>query len=237
MAGNARQSAALLETPEEPSTPTRAEDLQVHADSLYRIKPWFVDRLDGVRRVLIVRGVSADAVSLAALPVIALTTGLLIAGSRWQLLWLAVGPLCLVWMALNALDGSMARATGTSTRRGAAINELIDRAGDAALLVAALVLVPDWIAFAASGAVAAMECVGLIGWATAGTRNLHGVMGKPDRAFTVSVGAMMAAVFGSLILSLAYLVVAAGATVGAVQRVRSTLQRAQRMDDGDVDIS
>ena len=188
--------------------------------TLYALKPRFVAGLDGVASAVARRYVPADAVTIAAIPVIVAVGSVLVAGQSYRWLWLAVPPLCLVWMGLNAIDGSLARRTGTASDRGAVLNELVDRFGDVVVLGAGFLLVPTWVAAAALIAVSAAEIVALIGWAVHGERRLVGPMGKPDRALVIAVGAVAAAIVGGATLTVAYGIVAVGASVAIWHRVR-----------------
>lgn len=188
--------------------------------TLYAIKPRFVAALDGVGGVLARRNVAADTVTLTAVPVIVAVGAALVSGQSQPWLWLAIAPLCLVWMTLNAIDGSLARRTGTSTPRGAVLNELVDRGGDIVLLTAGLFIVPTWVAAAALVAVSTSETIALIDWAVNGERHLVGPMGKPDRALVIALGATAAVALGTGALTVAYGVVAVGAVITCWCRIR-----------------
>ena len=110
-------------------------------NTLYDIKPKFVVALDGITSSLARRGVNPNAVTLLAIPVAVATGASLALGAVWAPAWFVVAPLCLFLMGINAVDGSLARATGQETRRGAVLNELVDRFGDVAILGSAFALV------------------------------------------------------------------------------------------------
>ncbi len=195
--------------------------------SLYAIKPKFVASLRGVVSWCDAHRVSPNAVTLSALPV-ALTAGVaLVVGSSWPAAWTLVGPLMILLMAINAVDGSLARTTGQSTPRGAAINELVDRFGDLAVLLPAFVLVPGWAATSALVVTLLSEIVALVSWGAIGERGLVGLMGKPDRALTVAAGALAALVVGPGAFLFAYLVVGLGSCVTALQRIRWLVRHAR----------
>ena len=199
--------------------------------TLYRIKPAFVAVLSPIRERLASVGVHPDAVTVAALPVQVAMAAALVAGTVHPAVWIAVAPLALLLMALNALDGSLARATGQSSTRGAVLNELIDRGGDLVVLSAGFFVAPTWIAFAAFAAVAASEIVAAVGWATTGERIFTGPMGKPDRAAVLAAGATVAIIWFPA-LPLAFAVVAIGAAASALVRTRSAFARATAIDRG-----
>jgi CDP-diacylglycerol--glycerol-3-phosphate 3-phosphatidyltransferase len=199
------------------------------SSTLYRVKPGFVAMLDPVRDRLVGAGVRADAVTLWAIPVqVAMATTIAV-GALHSGVWIAVAPLAFVLLAVNALDGSLARASGTSTVRGAVLNELVDRFGDLALVGAVFVVAPMWIAVAALAAVAGGELVAAIGWAVTGERTFAGPMGKPDRVVTIAVGATFAVVWGPAIV-IAAAAIAVGSAVGVIVRMRTILARARAID-------
>src|SRR5688572_28146800 len=111
----------------------RTRDVQVRrprAGGLYGLKPTFVRRLRGLEDRAVARGVSPNSLTVAAVGIGAVTGIALLAGNHVPVLWLAVPPLVLARMACNAVDGSLARRTGTSSARGAVLNELGDRSAD-----------------------------------------------------------------------------------------------------------
>jgi phosphatidylglycerophosphate synthase len=98
-------------------------------------------------------------------------------------------------MALNAIDGMMARELGMSTQLGAVLNELGDAVSDLALyLPLAFVYEPSrWPVIAFSIGAVLTEFSGVLGRALGASRHYEGPMGKSDRAFVV--GALGLATF------------------------------------------
>ncbi len=197
--------------------------------TLYRLKPAFVAALGPVRDRLVALGVQPDHLTLTAIPVQLTMAACLVAGLRAPVLWLAVPPLALILMALNALDGSLARETQAGSVRGAALNEMVDRIGDLLVLGAGFFVAPVPIAVAAFAAVAASEMVSLIGWATTGQRVLTGMMGKPDRAGCLGAGAALAIIWAPM-LTATFAVIAAGALTRLFTRSRDVLAGATAVD-------
>lgn len=129
-------------------------------------------------------GVTANAVTLAALAgSIVAGAALLFSHSRPALLLLLPSWL-FARMALNAVDGMMARELSMASNRGAVLNEIADVLSDLVLYLplAAIVEGARWpvIAFAL-GAVLTEFC-GLLARAIGATRRYDGPMGKSDRA-------------------------------------------------------
>ncbi len=146
--------------------------------SVYALKPGFQNLLRPLVVRLADRGVTPNAVTLAA-GALSLFLGLDLAfGSRsWLLL-----PLFLpVRMALNALDGMLARHRNLQTRLGEVLNELVDAVSDAALTMP-FAYVADPLGVGAAILFAALtEMAGLVG----GGRRYHGPFGKSDRALVL----------------------------------------------------
>ena len=152
--------------------------------SIYDLKPRFQALLGPVVERLADRGITPNQVTLAALG-LSVLEGLLIllfAVSAFPLLLL---PLALLLrMALNAIDGMLAREHGMESALGAILNELGDVLSDSALYLplayvpgvpAALVVVV--VVLAVIG-----EMAGLVGLRLGGGRRYDGPMGKSDRA-------------------------------------------------------
>lgn len=212
---------------------------------LYAIKPWFVTRLRRIEDALVARRVRPDAITAAALGVSILAGAAIALGGLLEqpLLWLAVPPLVLVRLALNALDGAVARRTGRARPFGAALNELGDRACDAALLGATAIVTDPVLALGAVAASQAVSITGVTAQALTGARDTSGPMGKADRAAVVAAGATAGALLASSKpLEIALWVVVGGAAVTVVARalrLRRALAQpslAMLLEPGEVDV-
>ena len=164
--------------------------------TLYSIKPAFQNLLRPLVGWLVARGLTANQVTLAA-AMLSILTGALIAlfPQVTALFWLL--PLVLlVRMALNAIDGMMAREFGQASKLGAYLNELCDIVSDIALalpfMLVAPFAAPGVIAFAIAAVIA--EYAGVLGAMTGGGRGYEGPLGKSDRALAIGV---IAALIGS----------------------------------------
>lgn len=166
--------------------------------SIYRLKPRFVRRLRRVEDALVARGVSADALTAAAVAVSVATGSAIAAGGLLDLplVWLAVPPLVLVRLALNALDGSVARRSGTARPFGAALNEAGDRLSDAATIGACAAVAPPALAAGALACAFLASLAGVTALAVAGARDSGGPMGKADRGAVLACAALAAATTG-----------------------------------------
>ncbi|HSR15700.1 MAG TPA: CDP-alcohol phosphatidyltransferase family protein [Gemmatimonadales bacterium] len=192
--------------------------------TLYAIKPRFVASLHNVTTWCASHGVKPNTVTLWAVPVAGSAGLVLIAGTHHPAAWLAVAPLLLCLMAINAVDGALARLTGLTTTRGAVINEAVDRFGDAAILLPGFLLAPGWVAGAALATTVASEIAALLAWGATGRRGLVGLMGKPDRALVVSAAAICAFFLGSSSFAYAYLLIGAGGLATVAQRIIWTVR-------------
>jgi len=149
---------------------------------------------------------------------------------RWRLLLLPV--FLFIRMALNALDGMMARELGMESPTGAFLNELGDVLSDAALYLP-LALVPGFsvplmVAIVVLAGVS--ELAGVVAAQIGASRRYDGPMGKSDRAF----------VFGALGLVMGLgleagpwttwglALVAAALVLTVVNRARSGIREAAR---------
>ena len=157
--------------------------------SIYQLKPRFQNLLrPGVQR-LYARGVTANQVTLAAAAVSVLLGALL----AWlpQHTWLfALIPLwMLLRMALNAVDGMLAREFGQQSKLGAYLNELSDVVADSALYLPFALLAgvsPTLVVLVVVLAVTS-EYAGVLGPMVGASRRYDGPMGKSDRAFCFGV--------------------------------------------------
>lgn len=164
--------------------------------SIYDLKPVFQGRLRPLAGRLAARGVTANQVTIVAF-VLSAISGTLVALWPGAVLPLLLMPAALfARMALNAIDGMLAREHGQATRLGALLNEIGDVLSDAALYLP-LALIPGVTAWPVIiGVVLAViaEMTGALGTVIGASRRYDGPMGKSDRAV----------VFGALAFWLAF---------------------------------
>ncbi len=152
--------------------------------SVYDFKPAFQKLLRPLVRRCAARGISANAVTVSAL-LLSIAAGAALAlypDRRWPLL--ALPAVLLVRMALNAIDGMLAREHGMASRLGALLNELGDVVSDAALYLP-LALVPGVPAAPVVVVVVLAvvgELTGIAGVQIGASRRYDGPLGKSDRA-------------------------------------------------------
>jgi CDP-diacylglycerol--glycerol-3-phosphate 3-phosphatidyltransferase len=157
--------------------------------SVYGLKPAFQNLLRPTAHALVTAGVTANQVTVAAVA-LSLAVGAATAlwpEERWPLLLLPVA--LLLRMALNAIDGILAREHGMQSALGAMLNEIGDVVADAGLYLP-LALVPgfdpDLVVVIVTLAVIA-EMTGVVAAQIGATRRYDGPLGKSDRAFAFSV--------------------------------------------------
>lgn len=157
--------------------------------SIYDLKPAFQSLLRPLTRGLAALGVTANQVTLAAM-LLSFAVGGVIAWQReasWPLLLL---PATLfVRMALNAIDGMLAREHNMKTPLGGILNELGDVFSDAALYLPVGLLpgIPFWLVAVVVILSVISEMTGVLGLQTGSGRRYEGPMGKSDRAFVFGV--------------------------------------------------
>jgi CDP-diacylglycerol---glycerol-3-phosphate 3-phosphatidyltransferase len=163
--------------------------------SIYQLKP----RFQAMLRPLVIRlaaaGVTANQVTLLACAIsVLLGVGLCFDGPR---LWFALIPIwMLLRMALNAIDGMLAREFGQQSRLGALLNELTDVLADAALYLPFAWIAPFslfWVA-AVIWLATVSEMTGVLGQTIGDKRRYDGPMGKSDRAFLFGLLAIFVAI-------------------------------------------
>ena len=153
--------------------------------TIYDLKPRFQALLRPLSNALAGAGVTPNQVTLGALLLSLLTGGAIFLQPQhaWPLLLLP--PVLFLRMALNAIDGMLAREHDMQSRLGALLNEMGDVISDAALYLP-LALIPGL-----PGALIVLivllsvmvEMIGVVSVQIGGSRRYDGPFGKSDRAF------------------------------------------------------
>ncbi len=152
--------------------------------SIYDIKPRFQALLRPLVRGLAGAGATANQVTLAALA-LSLAAGALVAAVAAPRVLLLLPLWLFLRMALNAIDGMLAREHGQASKLGAVLNELGDVLADAGLYLP-LALRPEFpplplVLLVLLGVIA--EMTGVVGVQIGASRRYDGPLGKSDRAF------------------------------------------------------
>ncbi len=157
--------------------------------SIYNIKPQFQKLLTPVLTFLYKKNITANQITISAC-ILSLVIGILFwfAESN-RLLFLALPIGLLLRMALNALDGMMARKYNQTSLKGELLNELGDVVSDVFVFFPLLKFQPESIylvvVFIALSIV--NEYAGIMGKVISGKRRYEGPMGKSDRAFLLGI--------------------------------------------------
>ena len=157
--------------------------------SIYQLKPAFQNLLRPTVQRLYERGVTANQVTLAA-AVISVLLGALLALFPTTTWLFALIPLwMLLRMALNAIDGMLAREFDQQSTLGAYLNELCDVLADSALYLpfALLAGVSPLLVVLVVVLAVISEYAGVLGPMVGASRRYDGPMGKSDRAFAFGV--------------------------------------------------
>lgn len=164
--------------------------------TLYQLKPRFQALLrPGVAR-LAAAGITANQITLLALGLsLAMAGMLLVLGPGWC--YLLLPPYLLLRMALNAVDGMLAREHRQQSRLGAVLNEVGDVLADTALFLPFALLpgVDPWSVVAVAFAAMFSEFSGVLMQAVGGDRRYDGPSGKSDRALILALLAVVVAVW------------------------------------------
>jgi CDP-diacylglycerol--glycerol-3-phosphate 3-phosphatidyltransferase len=191
--------------------------------TVYDLKPRFQALLRPLSNRLVALGSTPNQITIAAI-LLSIGEGVLILafpGKAFPLLLLPV--VLFVRMALNAIDGMMAKEHNMQTQIGQQLNEYGDIVSDLALYA------PFYSIFTLDNAknllvvfllgLVLSEVVGIAGNALRGVRRYDGPMGKSDRAFAMGVLAVVLAIWGeNPLYAQAYMIVLVGLVCITVAR-------------------
>jgi len=152
--------------------------------SIYQLKPKFQALLRPIVRGLARAGVTANQVTIAALLLSCAAGALLLLRPERSVL-LVLPIVLFLRMALNAIDGMLAREHAQASKLGAILNELGDVLADAALylpLALRAEFPPAPVVVLVVLAII-VEMTGVIGVQVGASRRYDGPFGKSDRAF------------------------------------------------------
>ncbi len=206
--------------------------------SIYDVKPKFQALLRPITRTLARLGVTANHVTLSA---VALSVGVGAAvyvwgnSSAWPLYLLPI--FLFVRMALNAIDGMLAREHDMATPLGAILNELGDVLSDTAMFLPLAVLdqvsAPWIIAVVVLSVIS--EMAGVVAIQIGASRRYDGPMGKSDRAFVMGAVALALALgYGrEQWITIALMAITALLVVTILNRCRHALREAAQLNATD----
>ncbi|MGP1627818.1 MAG: CDP-alcohol phosphatidyltransferase family protein [Aggregatibacter segnis] len=157
--------------------------------SIYDLKPKFQNLLRPLVIKLEQRGVTANQVTLTACAISVVLGLILTALSGYHWLFILIPIWLFVRMALNAIDGMLAREFNQKSRLGGYLNEITDVVSDAALYLPFAFVHPfDTLQIGLIIWLSALtEFCGVLGQVQGKTRRYDGPLGKSDRAFLFGV--------------------------------------------------
>lgn len=162
--------------------------------TIYDLKPRFQALLRPLCRRLAGAGVSANQVTVAALLLSAAGGGLVLAAGSCPALLLAIPVILFLRMALNAIDGMLAREHDMRSALGAILNEMGDVVADSVLYLPFALLpgvASSWVVLLVLAGIM-VEMIGVVGVQIGATRRYDGPFGKSDRAFLFGLIGLLA---------------------------------------------
>jgi CDP-diacylglycerol--glycerol-3-phosphate 3-phosphatidyltransferase len=194
---------------------------------LYAGKSAMLGRLAPLVEGLVRAGVSADALTLAALPVAALAALCLVASPSLPTLLVAVPILAGTRILLNLLDGAVARRSGRIHPRGELLNELGDRLADVGFLAPVAILPGASPTIVLLGVIVGIlaSYVGITSRAAGGERIYRGILSKPGRMVLLSVASIGSLVVGDVAWTWFGPLLLLGTSLTLVERIAIAVRR------------
>ncbi len=157
--------------------------------SIYELKPKFQQLLMPIVRLLHERNITPNQITVFTC-LTSILVGLLFAfnhDSKW--IFALIPIFFFIRMALNAIDGVLAKRYNLMSTRGKYLNEIGDVISDAALYLPWILIMPTggWVILIFVVLSVVSEMTGVIAEAVTGERRYDGPMGKSDRALMVSI--------------------------------------------------
>jgi CDP-diacylglycerol--glycerol-3-phosphate 3-phosphatidyltransferase len=173
--------------------------------SIYALKPRFQALLRPGVAALARAGITANAVTLFACA-LSLGLGAFLAWQRQPAGFLLLPAWMFARMALNAVDGMLAREFGQQSRLGGYLNELTDVVADAALYLPFAYVAPFDARWVVAVVLLSMlsEFAGALGPMMGAPRGYQGPMGKSDRAFVFGALGLWLGLAGALPAAIAW---------------------------------
>ncbi|AWY20364.1 CDP-alcohol phosphatidyltransferase family protein [Moraxella bovis] len=157
--------------------------------SVYQLKTAFQNKLRPISNTLIKQGFTANQITLSAV-ILSLITAHLIArhAKHHKAYWYLLPTGLFVRMAMNAIDGMMAKEHGQASTLGAWLNESGDMVSDTALFLGLLPHTnhPAHLVFITALSLAT-ELTAIMATLLTGERANHGPLGKSDRALALGI--------------------------------------------------
>lgn len=173
--------------------------------TIYDLKPKFQSLLRPYVIKLYQKGVTANQVTLFAL-VLSILVGCLLFLFPIPQLFLILPIILFIRMALNAIDGMLAKEHNQKSPLGAILNEASDVISDVAIYLPFILVFPHayWWIMLALFLMIMTEFLGVLAQTLCAIRCYDGPMGKSDRAFTFGALGLLIGLFPSFITSDAF---------------------------------
>lgn len=157
--------------------------------SVYKIKPYFQKALTPILRMLHSLGITANQITIASVILSVVVSFCFWYAAEFHFLFLALPIGLLIRMALNALDGMMARIYNQTSATGEMLNEIGDVFSDFIIFIPLLKYQSDNILLVVLfiGLSIINEFTGVMGKVIGSKRLYDGPMGKSDRALLIGV--------------------------------------------------
>ncbi|MFS2156233.1 CDP-alcohol phosphatidyltransferase family protein [Pseudomonas sp. Pseusp122] len=196
--------------------------------SIYQLKPRFQNLLRPLVQRLFDRGITANQVTLGACAISLVVGGLSAVFAAHVWIFALIPLWMIVRMALNAIDGMLAREFGQKSRLGAYLNELTDVIADSALFLPFALLPEVNLVLVVLVTLLAIfsEYAGVLGPMVGASRRYDGPMGKSDRAFCFGVLGAGVAIgwLSALWINIVLAVIAALLVYTLINRIRRGLE-------------
>lgn len=157
--------------------------------SVYKIKPYFQKSLMPILNALHRRNITANQITVFAILFSIVLAILFWYADLYHFFFLLLPIGLLIRMALNALDGMMARLFNQTSKKGELLNEVGDVFSDFILFIPLLKFQSEnlYLIVLFIGLSIINEFAGLMGKVLGGERRYDGPMGKSDRALVLGI--------------------------------------------------
>jgi CDP-diacylglycerol---glycerol-3-phosphate 3-phosphatidyltransferase len=169
--------------------------------SIYDLKPKFQQLLRPIIENLHKKGVTPNQVTLWAIYLSILGGAFVYLSSISKYFLFLIPVVLFVRMALNAIDGVLARDFDQMSDKGAILNELGDVVSDTILYLPFIVILDKNLVIIFVVLAILSEFAGILAWAVYGTRRYNGPLGKSDRAFLIGLISLLIAVYDLINIS------------------------------------
>ncbi len=175
--------------------------------SVYKLKPKFQQLLMPILNFLHHRKITANQITIGSIVFSLIIALFFWYADRFPIFFLVLPIGLLLRMALNALDGMMARLFNQTSKTGEVLNEVGDIVSDVVLFFPLLKFHPESVYPIVTFIVLSVvnEFCGLIGKVIANDRRYDGPMGKSDRALLLGVYGILALLHISIVAISGYI--------------------------------